>query len=110
MLNNIFFIRGKPDLMKSSYAELESLIKILVQNPMMVIEIGGHTDNVGNPFLNIKLSDERAKSIKKYLVLKGIFAERLHVKGYGGSVPVADNKYEYTRRENRRVEFTILNR
>lgn len=108
-LNNIFFIRGRAELTKNSYSELGSLVELLKENMEMKIEIGGHTDNVGKPHLNVKLSEDRAKAIKKYLVSQGISAKRLKTKGYGGSVPIANNKYEYTRKLNRRVEFIILN-
>ncbi len=107
-LNNVFFTKGMSQLTLSSLSELNTLIDILKENQFMKIEIGGHTDNVGKAHLNIKLSNERALSIKKYLVLKGVDADRLKTKGYGGSLPVASNKYEYSRKKNWRGEFMIL--
>jgi outer membrane protein OmpA-like peptidoglycan-associated protein len=107
-LNNVFFARSKPDLLPESYAEMERLIKVLQTNPKIKIELGGHTDNVGNPALNKELSEKRVEAIKNYLVSKGIAVNRITGVGYGGSKPVASNNTEETRKLNRRVEFTII--
>ncbi|HEY8402825.1 MAG TPA: OmpA family protein [Cytophagaceae bacterium] len=108
LLNNVFFVRSKPDLLPSSYPELNKLAKILKENPTLEIELAGHTDNVGNPDLNIELSQQRVETVKNYLVSKGVSAERITGKGYGGARPIADNSKEETRRLNRRVEFKIV--
>ncbi len=108
-LNNIFFVKAKSQILSTSYAELNHLVKILKLNPSMKIEVGGHTDNVGDALLNMKLSEQRAEAIKKYLVKRGIDAKRLKTKGYGGTSPVGDNRFVNSRQLNRRVEFKILN-
>ncbi|MFL5729984.1 MAG: OmpA family protein [Cytophagaceae bacterium] len=107
-LNNVFFEQSKPVLLPSSYAELDRLVQILMENPSIKIEIDGHTDNVGDPKKNQKLSEDRVKTIKNYLISKGVSATRLSGKGYGGSKPIASNAKEETRKLNRRVEFTIV--
>jgi len=82
-------------------------VKILRDYPTVEILIGGHTDNQGDPALNLKLSEDRVEAVKKYLVSKGIDAKRLTTQGFGGTQPIANNEQEETRRFNRRVEFTI---
>ena len=106
-LNNIFFPQSKYVLQPSSFPELLRLVKILRAYPTVEILIGGHTDNQGDPGLNVKLSEDRVNEVKKYLVSKGIDPKRLSTKGFGGAEPIASNEQEETRRFNRRVEFTI---
>jgi outer membrane protein OmpA-like peptidoglycan-associated protein len=77
-------------------------------NPTLKIDIAGHTDNIGDPAKNQKLSEERVKVIKDYLLKNGIDGSRVTGKGYGGTKPVASNENEETRKMNRRVEFTIV--
>lgn len=107
-MKNVLFYRGTANLMSGSYPELNKLVNILKENETMKIEISGHTDNVGDPGLNLDLSKKRANAVKNYLMKKGITQTRVISKGYGGTKPIADNKYEYTKKLNRRVEFTIL--
>ena len=107
-LNNVWFVQSKPVLLPDSYPELDRLVQILKENPTIKIEISGHTDNVGNPKQNQKLSEDRVITIKNYLVAHGIAANRLTGKGYGSSRPIASNDKEETRRLNRRVEFRII--
>ncbi len=106
-LNNIFFPQSKYYLQPSSFPELLRLVRILRDYPTVEILIGGHTDNQGDPALNLKLSEDRVNEVKKYLVSKGIDAKRLTTQGFGGTQPIANNDQEETRRFNRRVEFTI---
>ena len=106
-LNNIFFPQSKYYLQPSSFPELLRLVKILRDYPTVEILIGGHTDNQGDPALNLKLSEDRVDAVKKYLVSKGIEAKRLSTQGFGGTQPISNNDQEETRRFNRRVEFTI---
>ncbi len=108
VLNNLFFETGKSVLTKNSYTELDHLMQILHENPLMKIEISGHTDNTGSQALNMKLSEERAKAVTDYLVLKGIDKARLTSRGYGPSQPIAPNSTSEGRSKNRRVEFKIL--
>jgi outer membrane protein OmpA-like peptidoglycan-associated protein len=105
-LNNIFFDFNKSNLLPESYNELDKLISILNENPGFVIEISGHTDNVGSDSYNLTLSQQRAEVVVKYLKEKGV-KNSLTAAGYGKSKPVASNDNEEDRKLNRRVEFVI---
>ncbi|MGA0560335.1 OmpA family protein [Larkinella sp. VNQ87] len=107
VLNHVFFEQSEYRLLPESYAELDRLARALVQHPTLRIEIGGHTDNVGDPRLNLALSENRAKVIETYLIRKGIQSERIETKGYGGTRPLTDNTTEVNRAKNRRVEFFV---
>jgi outer membrane protein OmpA-like peptidoglycan-associated protein len=72
--------------------------------PKLSLEIGGHTDNVGKPDYNMKLSDERAAAVRQWLVAHGIAASRLTSRGYGDTQPVVPNNSDENRAKNRRVE------
>lgn len=108
VLNNIFFETGKAQLSPKSRLDLDKAIDLMNANPSMVIEVGGHTDNVGDEGANMKLSHDRAKSVRTYLVEGGIASERIEAKGYGETTPVAENETEEGRAANRRTEFIIL--
>ena len=108
VLNNIFFETGKSQLKKESNIELNKLLKILISNANLKIEISGHTDNVGSSSSNLKLSKDRAKSVVDWLVTHEIDASRLVAKGYGETKPISTNETEEGRAINRRVEFTIV--
>jgi len=108
ILNNIFFETAKADLKPESYVELTKAIELLRNNKTMVVEIGGHTDNVGSDDANMKLSHNRAKSVRDYMVSAGIASERLQPKGYGKTEPIATNDTPEGRQANRRTEFVIL--
>ena len=107
-LNNIFFEFAKATLLPESMVELDRLVGILNQYPGMVIEVAGHTDNVGGDASNLKLSQDRAGSVMKYLLDHGVAAARLQARGYGESAPVVPNDTDEHRQLNRRVEFVIL--
>ena len=108
MLNNVFFEQGRPALKSQSFPELDRLVEIMQDNPTVKIELGGHTDNVGNKDALKTLSENRVKAVKEYLVSKGINKDRITGKGYGGTVPVVPNTTEANRQRNRRVEFKIV--
>lgn len=108
VLNNIFFETGKSLLSPQSKVELEKAADLLKQNPSMIIEVGGHTDNAGDDAMNMKLSHERAKAVRDALVHAGIESRRVQAKGYGELNPVASNDTEAGRQANRRTEFIIL--
>lgn len=106
-LNNIFFETAKSELLPTSTAELNGLIKILKENPRIKIEIRGHTDNVGTAESNEKLSQDRAQAVVNYLKQNGIDTDRLVAKGYGESMPEITNETPEGRQQNRRVECKI---
>ncbi|MFC5270830.1 OmpA family protein [Adhaeribacter terreus] len=107
-LNNIFFAQSRSYLRESSFSELNRLVKIMKENPSVVIRLEGHTDNQGDSKLNMQLSIDRVNAVRKYLTDKGIEKKRIETVGFGDSKPVASNAKEETRRLNRRVEFTVL--
>ncbi|HEY8934915.1 MAG TPA: OmpA family protein [Cyclobacteriaceae bacterium] len=109
-LNNIFFETGKAVLKSESFSELDRVANFLRDNPDLRIEIGGHTDNVGKPASNQKLSEARAAAVAKYIVSKGLLQQNIVSKGYGSSKPVAENTTKEGKAQNRRVEFTILDK
>lgn len=107
-LENVFFDTGKSSLRAESYKALNDLVEVLKLKPMMVIEIAGHTDSVGSPESNLKLSNNRANSVRSYLVSHGIAAERVTAQGYGDTQPVASNDTEEGRQQNRRTVVRII--
>jgi len=107
-LNNIFFEHDKSRLTEESKGELNQVYSFLKKYQSLQIEVAGHTDSTGTHQYNKKLSLERAKSVKQYLVEKGIPQEKIKVAGYGENTPIAPNTTEKGRELNRRVEFEIL--
>ncbi|MCB0481731.1 MAG: OmpA family protein [Flavobacteriales bacterium] len=107
-LSNIYFETGKATLMSKSKIELDKLYKLMKQNPSLKIELGGHTDNTGGDKINLELSQKRVDAVKTHLVNKGIPADRMVGKGYGANKPIGSNDTPEGRKENRRVEFTVL--
>lgn len=107
-LDNVYFDQSSYILRPESYPQLNKLIKTLATTPKLVIEIAGHTDNVGDRRLNQALSENRAKIITNYLVRNGIPENRLRHNGYGDTHPAAPNDTEENKRKNRRVEFVVL--
>lgn len=110
ILRNIYFDTGKWDLLSTSHAELERLIAFLELNPRVQIQISGHTDNTGNKDDKMALSLKRAGAVQKYLSEQGIADWRMKTKGFGMYRPLANNNTEYGRRQNRRVEFEVINK
>jgi outer membrane protein OmpA-like peptidoglycan-associated protein len=107
-LNNVFFDFDKYDLRPESFLELDRVVKLLKENPAIEIEMSAHTDSRGADDYNFKLSDNRAKSVREYIISKGIDANRITSQGYGETKPVATNDTDEGRQMNRRVEFKIL--
>ena len=106
-INDIYFGFNKSDLNGESKSVLDQLIEFLSENPAICIQIQGHTDNIGNDAENLSLSENRARSVYNYLIIKGISAKRLMYKGFGKTMPVADNNTEEGRAKNRRTVFVI---
>lgn len=108
VLDDLLFKTGKAELDKRSYRLLDQLVDFMNQNTTLIIEIGGHTDNVGSNSYNQKLSESRAKSAVEYIVQKGIDKPRLKAKGYGEVNPITDNSSEEGKTQNRRVEMKVI--
>lgn len=108
VLENVEYDFNKSTIRKTSFKTLDDLYEVMTYKPNLVIEIGGHTDNIGTDQSNELLSLYRSNSIKSYLVKKGISADRIQTKGYGESFPIADNDTEEGRQKNRRTEVKII--
>ncbi len=109
VLREVTFEQSKAELLPSAGQELDRLAALMLERPTMQVLVEGHTDNIGDWALNMKLSEDRVKTVKAYLVSKNVAAERIQTKAWGPSRPIANNESEDRRKLNRRVEFTILN-
>ena len=113
-LNNVFFDFDKWDLRPESFIELDRVVTLMKENPTLEIEMSAHTDSHGSDDYNFKLSDNRAKSVREYILSKGIDPNRIISQGYGETKPVVPNTNPdgsdspENRQLNRRVEFKIL--
>lgn len=107
-LNNIFFEFNKATLKPKSLNELNRLYHLMIEKPKIKIQISGHTDNVGASVYNLQLSKKRAEVVVRFLIKKGVDANRLSSKGYGETKPLLPNNSEKNRTTNRRVEFKIF--
>ncbi|WP_026898354.1 OmpA family protein [Daejeonella oryzae] len=105
-IRNLEFDFGKASIRSTSFESLDRVAGILV-NKNFSLQLAGHTDNVGNDASNMKLSKDRAESVKSYLVSKGANPSRISATGFGEGQPIASNKTESGRQQNRRVEFTL---
>ena len=106
-LPSLYFTQSTADLRPTSRPTLNALAQELRQRPEMRLEIAGHTDNIGDAGLNLRLSQQRAQVVRRYLVQQGIDSLRLTARGYGGTRPVADNRNPEQRTRNRRVEVVV---
>lgn len=109
ILRNVYFGFDHSHLKPESKYEIDKIVKMLTENPNMVIQISGHTDYVGSDDYNLELSTRRAKAVVAYLISRGIDKHRLKAVGYGKTRPIASNDDETDGRElNRRTEIVIL--
>jgi outer membrane protein OmpA-like peptidoglycan-associated protein len=113
VINNILYDYGYATLRPESITVLDDLVKTMVDNPRVVIELSAHTDSVGSDAYNLKLSQDRAQSCVDYMISKGINATRISAVGYGRSKPIAPNSLPNGqdspdgRQLNRRIEFVV---
>lgn len=107
-LKDVFYDTGKSTLRPESFKELNTLAEFMNLKKSLVIEVAGHTDNVGGKDANQKLSEDRSNSVRNYLIKKGIAGERLVAKGYGDVQPIADNTTDEGKQKNRRTEVRII--
>jgi len=108
VLDNCTFETGKATLQPEAYKVVDELVEYLKRKEDEKIEVGGHTDNVGKPEANMILSTNRANTVRTYLLTKGIAPERVTFKGYGITVPIAENDTAEGRALNRRTEVKII--
>lgn len=105
-IKNLEFDLGKATIRQKSYATLNRVAALLIEKNFS-LKLAGHTDNTGSKALNLRLSKDRAESVKAYLVSQGANASRIEATGYGMGQPIATNKTAAGRQQNRRVEFTL---
>ncbi len=107
--DKVYFETGSANIEAKSFELLDAVAVVLKENPRLgKLRVEGHTDNTGEASANLKLSQERAESVVKYLVGKGIAAATLEAVGFGDTKPVASNETEEGKTSNRRVDFTIV--
>jgi len=107
-LNHIYFDSGKSDFLPRSFRELNILLGLMLDHRQMVIEIHGHTDNLGTEEYNQELSMKRAQHVYEYLTSHRVDAKRITCQGFGDTQPISTNDTEAGRSKNRRVEFRIV--
>ena len=106
-MSDVLFGSGKYTLMPGAREKLAKVAGILIAYPSLDIAVGGYTDNVGGDTMNQTLSENRAGSVRDYLVQQGVSSTSVSAKGYGNSMPVAPNDNSAGRQENRRVELVV---
>ena len=106
----VYFDTNKATIKRVSFPLLTEVAQALKDNPTIKVDVEGHTDSQGNDRFNLKLSQKRAESVKRFLVGQGVDPGRMVPKGYGENVPIADNRTAGGRAQNRRVEFVITSR
>jgi OmpA-OmpF porin, OOP family len=107
-LTHLNFQQGKSKIDPASFEELDELVALMKGHPTLVIQLEGHTDNLGNISKNMELSQERVDEVKEYLVDHGVNKSRVKTKAFGGTQPLSKGKTEEDRNLNRRVEIRIL--
>jgi outer membrane protein OmpA-like peptidoglycan-associated protein len=106
-MSDVLFDTGKYSLKPGAREKLAKVAGILLSYPGLNIEVGGYTDNVGGDAMNQTLSENRAGSVRDYLVEEGVAANSVSAKGFGNTLPVATNDNSAGRQQNRRVEMLV---
>ena len=106
-MSDVLFDTGQYSLKSGAREKLAKVAGILIVYPSLNIQVGGYTDNVGGDDMNQKLSEDRADSVRDYLVQQGVGATSVSAQGFGNTLPVASNDNAAGRQENRRVELVV---
>jgi outer membrane protein OmpA-like peptidoglycan-associated protein len=106
-MSDVLFDTGKYSLKSGAREKLAKVAGILLAYPGLNIAVGGYTDNVGGDEMNQKLSENRAGSVRDYLVQQGVTTDSVSAKGFGNTLPVASNDNSAGRQQNRRVELLV---
>jgi len=106
-MSDVLFDTGKYSLKSGAREKLAKVAGILLAYPGLNIEVGGYTDNVGSDEMNQTLSENRAGSVRDYLVQQGVLTNSVSAKGFGNTSPVASNDNSGGRQQNRRVELVV---
>jgi len=107
-INNLYFEADSTEITTKSVPVLDEIFTFLKQNEDIVVEIGGHTNNIPSNEYCDKLSTERAKNVAEYMIKRGVSKSRIGYKGYGKRKPIASNSTASGRKRNQRVEMKIL--
>src|SRR5690606_438717 len=107
MPGNITFATGRYEIRSDCYPVLNSVADVLKEFQKTAVNVSGHTDSTGSAQFNQTLSEQRAQSVKDYLVNRGVASGRVHAVGYGFRYPVASNDTAGGREQNRRVEIQL---
>jgi len=107
-LDNLIFQISKAKIEPESYPELDIVVNMMKEHPKMVIQLEGHTDYLGDPEKNLKLSQQRVDAVKGYLISKDVNKGRVKTKAFGGTTPLSKDNTPEAHRMNRRVELRIL--
>lgn len=107
-LTHLTFSQGKAQIDPRSFQELDDVVKMMKDNQKIVIQLEGHTDNLGNAKANVELSQQRVDAVKRYLVSKGVSRKRVKTKAFGGTKLLTTDTSPEGRNANRRVELRIL--
>ncbi|MEX1238109.1 MAG: OmpA family protein [Cyclobacteriaceae bacterium] len=107
-LNHLIFAQAKAHIEPESFEELDQVALMMKDNEKIIIQLEGHTDNIGHAKANMNLSEQRVEAVKKYLVSKGISKNRIKTKAFGGTQPLTTDITPQARNTNRRVEMRIL--
>ncbi|RPH54783.1 MAG: OmpA family protein [Acidobacteria bacterium] len=105
VLEGVNFETNKATLLEGAANILDRVAESLIAHPEVNVEVGGHTDSDGSVSYNLKLSQQRANTVRDYLAKIGVPAAQLTAKGYGEAQPIADNKTPEGKATNRRVEL-----
>jgi len=106
---NVFFATGSYKLLAKSYKSLNEVAELMKSDESLILDVDGHTDDVGSDENNQKLSENRAASVREYIKSRGIPESRMVSTGYGEAKPVAENTTATGRAQNRRTEMTVRN-
>lgn len=107
VLDSIHFETGRADIKPESHGLLDQVAQMIKANPDIKVRVEGHTDDTGPHDLNMRLSQERADSVRNYLVQKGVAPQRIRAVGYGPDKPIVKGTTDEARGKNRRVEFIV---
>lgn len=108
MPGNITFASGNASIAQGFLSVLDSVVLVLTEFNRTLVVVSGHTDNTGSDSLNQNLSEKRAQSVSDYFYNSGIIRDRLDVIGFGETQPIASNRTEQGKKQNRRVEIALM--
>jgi outer membrane protein OmpA-like peptidoglycan-associated protein len=104
---DVLFDTGKYDLRSNTSLQLAKLSGILLAHPGLNLQVEGYTDSTGSDEFNQKLSEQRASTVRDFLVMQGLASDSVTSKGFGSAMPVASNDTVAGRQQNRRVELVV---